>query len=88
VRFTVSHTRRALVAPARHDASSGDAANLSPMGLRLRMKQSYDCGSYSSIARVVCDGLERFGLIVADNGSNSYLSVRPTRARTTTRSAI
>jgi hypothetical protein len=77
VRFTVARSRRALIAPARHYASSDDAANLPPMGLRLRMKQSYDCSGYSSIAQVVCDGLKRFGLIVADNGSNWYLSGAP-----------
>jgi len=77
VRFTVSRSRRAIVAPARHYASSSDAANLPPMGLRLRMKQSYDCSSYSAPARVVCDGLKRYGLIVADNGSDWYLSGAP-----------
>lgn len=77
VRFTVQHSRRGLVAPARHYASSSDATNLPPMGLRLRMKQSYDCSGYSDSARVICAGLKRFGLIVADNGSNWYLSGAP-----------
>jgi len=77
VRFTVSRSRAALIAPARHYASSNTAVDLPPMGLRLRMKQSYDCTSYSSLARVVCDGLKRYGLLVADNGSDWYLSGAP-----------
>jgi hypothetical protein len=77
VRFTVSRSRRALVPPARHYASSSDASDLPPMGLRLRMKQSYDCSSYSAPARVVCDGLKHYGLMVADNGSDWYLSGAP-----------
>ena len=77
VRFTVSRSRRALVAPARHHAGSSDDPSLPPMGLRLRMKQSYDCTSYSEAARVICAGLKRYGMIVADNGSDWYLSGAP-----------
>ena len=77
VRFTVSRSRKAIVAPARHYASSSNDASLPPMGLRLRMKQSYDCSSFSSEARVVCEGLKHYGLIVADNGSDWYLSGAP-----------
>lgn len=77
VRFTVSRSRRAIVAPARHHAGSSDDADVPPMGLRLRMKQSYDCGELSAPAQVVCAGLKRYGLIVADNGSDWYLSGAP-----------
>jgi hypothetical protein len=77
VRFTASRTRSALIAPARHYASSDDDPSLPPMGLRLRMKQTYDCQSYSVEARVICAGLKRFGMILADNGSDWYLSGAP-----------
>ena len=77
VRFTVSRSRRAVVAPARHHAGSSDDPSLPPMGLRLRMKQSYDCSGYSEPARVICAGLKRYGMIVADNGSDWYLSGAP-----------
>jgi hypothetical protein len=77
VRFTVSRSRRAVVAPARHHAGSSDDASLPPMGLRLRMKQSYDCTGFSEPARVVCAGLKRYGMIVADNGSDWYISGAP-----------
>jgi hypothetical protein len=77
VRFTVSRTQRGLIAPARHYASNSDDPSLPPMGLRLRMKASFDCSSYSAPARVICDGLKRYGLLLADNGSNWYLSGAP-----------
>ncbi len=77
VRFTVSRSQAAIVAPARHFASSSTDPNLPPMGLRLRMKASYDCGSFSTEAQVVCRGLKRYGLLLADNGSDWYLSGAP-----------
>lgn len=77
VRFTVSRSRRALVAPARHYAGAGDDESLPPMGLRLRMKQSHDCAGYSRPAQVICAGLKRYGMLVADNGSSWYLSGAP-----------
>jgi hypothetical protein len=77
VRFTVSRSRRALIAPARHHAGASDDSSLPPMGLRLRMKRSYDCGGFSQPARVICAGLKRYGLLLADNGSDWYLSGAP-----------
>lgn len=77
LRFTVSQSRRAIIAPARHHASDSDDTALPPMGLRVRMKASYDCSSYASEAQVVCDGLKRYGMIVADNGSDWYISGAP-----------
>lgn len=77
LRMTVSRSRRAIVPPARHYASSDDDPSLPPMGLRLRMKDSYDCSGYSVPARVVCAGLKRYGLIIADNGSDWYISGAP-----------
>ena len=77
LRFTVSRSQAARIAPARHFASSNTDANLPPMGLRLRMKQAYDCGSYSAVAQTVCRGLKRYGMILADNGSDWYISGSP-----------
>jgi hypothetical protein len=47
------------------------------MGLRARMKASYDCSSYSTEAQVVCAGLKKYGMIIADNGSNWYITGAP-----------
>jgi hypothetical protein len=77
LRFTAPRTRRAYVYPARHDASSSTDASLPPMGLRVRLKASVDVGSFPRQARVVLWALQRYGMILADNGSPWYVSGAP-----------
>jgi hypothetical protein len=77
LRFTVSQTQRGYVSPARHWASSSTNPDHPPMGLRLRMKKSWDCSTYASEVRVICAALKRYGMLVADNGSDWYLSGAP-----------
>ena len=79
LRFTVSRTRRAYVFPARHFASSDPSPALPPMGMRVRLKKSFDVSGYPPQARVVLVALQRYGMIVADNGSDWYLSGAPDR---------
>ncbi len=74
LRFTVSKSQKAYLHPATHWASSSTSANLMPMGLRLRLKASFDVSAYSGEARVVLTALKKYGMIVADNGSNWYIS--------------
>jgi len=74
LRFTVSTSRRAYVAPARHAAGSTTSASAPPMGLRLRLRASYDVSGYPPQARTVLAALQTYGMIVADNGSDWYLS--------------
>jgi hypothetical protein len=77
LRFTVSRTRRAYVYPARHFASDLTDPTLPPMGLRLRLKASFDTRSFPRQARIVLEALKRYGMIVADNGSDWYVSGAP-----------
>jgi hypothetical protein len=77
LRFTVQRTRRAYVYPARHYASSLTDSNLPPMGLRLRLKASFDTSTFPPQARIVLDALKKYGMVVADNGSNWYISGAP-----------
>jgi hypothetical protein len=79
LRVTVSRTQKAYVAPARHFASSDTDPDLPPMGLRLRLKASFDTRSFHGQALVVLRALKRYGLIVADNGSSWYISGAPDR---------
>jgi hypothetical protein len=74
LRFTVSKSQKGFIAPARHHASSSTNANLPPMGARFRLKASYSCAKYSKEVRVICAALKKYGMIVADNGSNWYVS--------------
>jgi hypothetical protein len=77
LRFTVARTRRGYVAPARHFASSNTSADLPPMGMRVRLKANYRISGYPKQARVVLQALKTYGMIVADNGSDWYISGAP-----------
>jgi hypothetical protein len=77
LRFTVSRTRRAYVWPARHFASSDTDASLPPMGMRFRLKRSYPIAGFPRQARIVLQALKEYGMIVADNGSDWYVSGAP-----------
>jgi hypothetical protein len=77
LRFTVQRTRRAYVFPARHYASDSNDASLPPMGLRLRLKATFDVSGYPRQARIVLVALKRYGMIVADNGSSWYITGAP-----------
>jgi hypothetical protein len=77
LRVTVSRSRRAYVHPARHFASSDTDPSLPRMGERLRLKRSVDISKLPRQARIVATALKRYGLIVADNGSDWYVSGAP-----------
>jgi hypothetical protein len=77
LRFTAPETRRAFVYPARHFASDATDPSLPPMGLRVRLKSSVDTSRLPPQARVVAEALERYGMILADNGSPWYVSGAP-----------
>ena len=79
LRFTAPQTRRAYVYPARHYASSSSDPSLPPMGLRVRLKASVNIASFPRQARVVLLALQRYGMILADNGSPWYISGAPNR---------
>ena len=74
LRFTVRRTQRAYVNPATHYASSSTDTSLPPMGLRVRLKASYDIARFSGTARVILVALKRYGMFVADNGSDWFIS--------------
>ncbi|MET0621368.1 MAG: hypothetical protein ABW250_00160 [Pyrinomonadaceae bacterium] len=77
LRFTAARTRRAYVSPARHFASSNTDPNLPPMGMRVRLKASFNINGYSPAMQVVLRALKKHGMILADNGSNWYVSGAP-----------
>ena len=74
LRFTVSSSQKAYLHPATHHASSNTDPNLPPMGLRLRLKAGFNVSSFTGQARVVLDALKKYGMIVADNGSNWFIT--------------
>ena len=74
LRVTFSKTQHAYLHPATHQASNSYNTNRPPMGLRLRLKASFDVSGYHGQARVILDALKHYGLIVADNGSNWFIT--------------
>lgn len=77
LRFTVPRSRRAYVYPARHFASSDTNPNLPPMGMRVRLKASFDITKYSPPIQVILRALKKYGMFVADNGPGWFLSGAP-----------
>ena len=77
IRFTAQITRRAYVAPARHWASSNTSVDRPPMGMRVRLKAGVDISGYSPAMQVILRALKKYGLILADNGSNWFISGAP-----------
>ncbi|MEO6835661.1 MAG: hypothetical protein ABI231_07135 [Candidatus Tumulicola sp.] len=72
LRFTVQNTQAGYIHPATHFASNSKDPNLPPMGLRVRLKASYDIAHFSRTAKIVLTAMKTYGMFVADNGSNWY----------------
>jgi hypothetical protein len=79
LRFTARRTRSAYVYPARHFASSDGDPALPPMGLRVRLKAGVGLDGLGRQATVVARALQRYGALLADNGSPWYFSGAPDR---------
>ena len=77
LRFTVRATNGTYIWPARHRTTSPFNANAPPMGQRFRLKSSFDVSGFSPQVQVILNGLKRYGMFVADNGSNWYISGAP-----------
>jgi len=74
LRFTVKNTRNAFVHPATHAASSNNDVNLPPMGMRVRLKANFDISTFAPHIQVILKALKKYGMFLADNGSNWYIS--------------
>lgn len=77
LRFTASQTQRAYVLPATHFASSSTDPNRPPMGLRVRLKAGFDISGFSPRVQVILRAMKKYGLLLADNGSNWYITGAP-----------
>jgi hypothetical protein len=73
IRFTVSRSQQGYIHPATH-AAGNSSTTLPPMGLRLRLKASFDTSSFSGPTLVILTAMKKYGIILADNGSNWYIS--------------
>jgi hypothetical protein len=74
IRFTAQTTQTAFVWAARHQAGASSNPNLPPMGARFRLKASVDLSGFPKDVQVILQAFKTYGLILADNGSNWYVS--------------
>jgi hypothetical protein len=74
IRMTVSSTQDAWIHPASHCAGSTSNPSAPPMGLRLRLSAAYDISGITGPAHAIAVALKQYGVIIADNGSNWYIS--------------
>ena len=74
IRFTAPVTRDAHIYPARHHAGDGNGTSLPPMGLRVRLKAGFEIDDFSPRMQVILVAMQRYGMILADNGSPWFFS--------------
>ena len=72
LRVTFTQTQMGYIHPATHYASDSRKRTLPPMGLRLRMKASYDISGITGQSLVIATAMKQYGMFVADNGSDWY----------------
>jgi hypothetical protein len=77
LRFTLQDSKTAFTPPASHWAGNSTNANAAPMGMRMRLKASYDISSFPPQAQAILAALKKYGMIMADNGSSIYISGDP-----------
>jgi hypothetical protein len=77
IRFTVSKSKAAMTPPASHFAGNSSDPNAPPMGMRIRLKASFNASTYSAANQVILAAMKKYGLILADNGSSMYISGAP-----------
>jgi len=77
LRFTLPSSQAAFIPPASHWAATSSNPLAAPMGMRLRLKSSFDVSGFSAKVQVILNALKKYGMIMADNGSAMYISGAP-----------
>jgi hypothetical protein len=77
LRFTLQSSQAAFTPPASHWAANSSNPYAAPMGMRLRLKASYDISGFPPQSKVILTALQQYGMIMADNGSSIYISGAP-----------
>jgi hypothetical protein len=79
LRFTAEGVRDTFVYPARHSDGRSGSGNAPPMGTRFRLRADFDTSGFPPQARVILEGLKRYGMILADSGPAFSLGGAPSR---------
>src|SRR5687768_3861918 len=75
LRFTVEDTA-GYIWPARHQTADPQDG-IPPMGARFRFKAAYDISGFPPEMQVILQAMKTYGIMLADNGSNWYVSGTP-----------
>ena len=77
IRFTANSTPDYFIWPARHQASRNSTPISPPFGARFRLKASVNISGFDPKIQVIFKAFKEYGLILADNGSDWYVSGVP-----------
>lgn len=79
IRFTLtkSNVKPAYISPARHKVNSSGGQYSLPFGAKIRLKKNVDISGYPARLQVILNAMKKYGLILADIGSNMYISGAP-----------
>jgi hypothetical protein len=79
IRFTLARDRvqAAYVFPASHQVNGTGGASGLPLGARMRLKAGFDISSYPANVQVILRAMKKYGIILADIGSNMFISGAP-----------
>jgi hypothetical protein len=81
IRFTMQQTKNDanggyFVEPASHAAGTVYGVS-NVMGMRIRLKASFDISGYSAANQVILTAMKKYGMILADNGGYFYFQGVP-----------
>jgi hypothetical protein len=79
LRFTLNSSlvKPAYIHPARHKVNSSGGQYSLPFGARIRLKASFNISGFSATNQIILKAMKKYGLILADIGSNLYVSGAP-----------
>jgi hypothetical protein len=77
LRFTLQYSQQAFTPPASHWAANSTSPYAAPMGMRLRLKSSFDISSFPPQSKIILAALQQYGMIMADNGSSMFITGDP-----------
>ena len=77
LRFTLQYSQAAFTPPASHWAANSTNPYAAPMGMRMRLKSSFNISGFPPQSKVILRALQQYGMIMADNGSSIYISGAP-----------
>jgi hypothetical protein len=79
IRFTLtkSNVKPAYISPATHKVNSTGGQFSLPFGAKIRLKANFDINAYPATDQIILRAMKKYGLILADIGSNMYITGAP-----------